>query len=126
MTTVHPDEDPMGVATALGLPVVDTTTQTGNRQQSTKTVIRHLKALVKHLEENDFSTPAQDRAIRAAIAILQSPTRKSFALVTGNPFDGLNLHGPFQDAESANAYADNHHSPDDFWVVPVYPPDSEY
>lgn len=40
------------------------------RNMQTRTILRHLKALARHLEDNDFTTDAQDRAVRAAIAML--------------------------------------------------------
>jgi hypothetical protein len=39
---------------------------------TTSTTIRHLKALVRHLEDNDFSTAPQDKAVRQAISTLQA------------------------------------------------------
>ncbi len=40
-------------------------------KQKPETVIRHLKALLKHLEDNDFSTLPQDQALKQAIEWLR-------------------------------------------------------
>lgn len=42
-------------------------------------------------------------------------------IVTGNPFDGLTLIGPFDNHEAALTYADTHTFEWDWWVVPVHP-----
>jgi hypothetical protein len=39
---------------------------------TTSTTVRHLRTLVRHLEDNDFSTVPQDKALRQAIATLQT------------------------------------------------------
>jgi hypothetical protein len=39
---------------------------------TTSTTVRHLRTLVRHLEDNDFSTAPQDKALRQAIATLQT------------------------------------------------------
>jgi hypothetical protein len=48
---------------------------------------------------------------------------EKYALATGNPFDGLKLHGPFDDAETANEYAENHYHGEDWWAMIINPPD---
>lgn len=42
------------------------------REQLPSTVIRNLRQLARHLEDNDFSTQAQDRALRQAIKWLSA------------------------------------------------------
>src|ERR1017187_4518107 len=46
--------------------------QRGSDTMTTSTTIRHLKTLVRHLEDNDFSTAPQDKALHQAIATLQT------------------------------------------------------
>ena len=45
-----------------------------------------------------------------------------FVLVTGNPFDGLNMIGPFADPEVANGYADANHADRTFWCLNLQSP----
>ena len=40
-------------------------------------------------------------------------------VVTGNPFDGLTIYGPFYDASHANEWADDYCAGEDWWVVEV-------
>lgn len=43
-------------------------------------------------------------------------------IVTGNPADGMEFLGPFDDSEQANDYADTYLSERDWWIVPLtYP-----
>lgn len=44
---------------------------------------------------------------------------KPAVLATGNPFDGINLIGPFRNVETANEYADEQHigGSDDWWAL---------
>lgn len=44
-----------------------------------------------------------------------------FVVAYGNPWDGLHLCGPFDDAESANEYADDNIK-DEWWVVELVMP----
>lgn len=47
----------------------------------------------------------------------------AYVLVTGNPFDGLMLHGPFPDVDSAIEYGENHYASDSFEAVLLNPAD---
>ena len=51
------------------------------------------------------------------------------AVVIGNPFDGLSLYGPFDDATLANDWADEYVQADkyglDWWVVPLNDPEED-
>lgn len=40
-----------------------------------------------------------------------------FVLVTGNPFDGLVIRGPFDSTEEIDGYAETHHRGEEWWVV---------
>lgn len=49
-------------------------------------------------------------------------------LVHGNPFDGLEIVGPFEDADQVAAYAETHGSirNDTWWAMSVLAPDKEW
>jgi hypothetical protein len=44
-----------------------------------------------------------------------------YVVVIGNPFDGLTIHGPFDDADQVDNYAED--CQDDWWVVTLVPPE---
>lgn len=46
------------------------------KQLKTSTIVRHLKAIVRHSQDNDFTTLAQDEAIRQAIELLGGKVRR--------------------------------------------------
>ena len=46
----------------------------------------------------------------------------SFVVAIGNPFDGISLVGPFDDAEEANEWAENHARANDWWSMHVRDP----
>lgn len=43
-------------------------------------------------------------------------------LAVGNPADGFDFVGPFDDANDANEYGDRHHDRDEYWCVKVRSP----
>ena len=45
-------------------------------------------------------------------------------VITGNPVDGLEFYGPFEEGEEANEWADEHLTPDDkdWWITSLIPP----
>lgn len=44
-----------------------------------------------------------------------------FVVVFGNPFDGMSVHGPFQDSEDANRYAED--ADCDWWLMDLTQPE---
>ena len=42
-----------------------------------------------------------------------------FVVISGNPFDGMTIHGPFDDGEAANDWADSNIKNDTWWVMEV-------
>ncbi len=48
-----------------------------------------------------------------------------YVIVVGNPFDGMNIIGPFDDAEFAGDYAQMLHRNEDWWVMKLTVPETE-
>ena len=46
-------------------------------------------------------------------------------VVVGNPVDGITIHGPFDDPNTANEWADIHCRGDEWWVVSLVKPKPE-
>lgn len=46
------------------------------KQVSNKTVVRHLRAIAARMEDNDFTTKAEDKALRRAIDLLDADTAR--------------------------------------------------
>jgi hypothetical protein len=44
-------------------------------------------------------------------------------VVTGNPFDGLQVYGPFDNADDALQHAEETDYGKDWWIVPVRKPE---
>ncbi len=42
-----------------------------------------------------------------------------WTVATGNPWDGMSLHGIFSDPDEANVYAQNEFRDVDWWVVQI-------
>lgn len=47
-----------------------------------------------------------------------------FIVAVGNPFDGISVFGPFDDAVEANEWADAKIKNVDWWVMATLDPDS--
>lgn len=45
---------------------------------------------------------------------------EQWAVVTGSPFDGLTIHGPFANWEAADCFAAT--CDGDYWAVPIVTP----
>ena len=43
-------------------------------------------------------------------------------IVMGNPFDGLTIHGPFEDFDAANDWVEEQGLDDDWWAVELVKP----
>lgn len=50
----------------------------------------------------------------------------SSIVIFGNPVDGTEFVGPFEDAEAANEFADNERDSRDWWVATLAPPPAEW
>lgn len=50
------------------------------------------------------------------------PSTENWAVVVGNPVDGLSLHGPFPSLEKANDYTDSI-SDTEYWVTKMVEPE---
>jgi len=48
-----------------------------------------------------------------------------FIVVVGNPFDGMEIHGPFANADYAMAYAETFFEGDDSWTASLVSPNDE-
>lgn len=48
--------------------------------------------------------------------------RLMVVVVSGNPFDGLRIHGPFPEAEVANEWASEELQGEEWWTVEVQQP----
>lgn len=60
--------------------------------------------------------------------LLKKPTQttnENYVVAFGNAFDGMELHGPFNDMETATEYAENihKHSYDEWNIISVKPPE---
>lgn len=42
-----------------------------------------------------------------------------FAVITGNPIDGIFLYGPFPTAEAATRWAEREQGGESWWVAPI-------
>lgn len=75
------------------------------RTQSTATITRHLRALLMLMEGEDFSSHAEDRALRAAIELLVKPDDFNARLrsLLETKFDWLNSDEPADGSETVDA-----------------------
>lgn len=44
-------------------------------------------------------------------------------IMTGNPADGFAVIGPFNNAEEASEYADEHFREEEWWLLPLHAPE---
>lgn len=49
-----------------------------------------------------------------------------FVVISGDPFDGMTLFGPFEDGEDANSYADTELAKETWWVMQLKPPGRKF
>lgn len=49
---------------------------------------------------------------------------KRHIVIAGNPLDGLTVYGPFDDAESADTWAEHEfrHGPSEYWITTLVEP----
>jgi|GEM_PF-2340297 len=73
----------------------------------------------------EFSIEDMKRVLMGVptLSVMLAPADEDplWVVAIGNPFDGLGLHGPFNDQEVANTWAEN--CQNDWWVVEVNKPD---
>ena len=52
-------------------------------------------------------------------------TDYQYVVISGNPVDGIVLHGPFIDGEQANGWADEHLNNASWWVTTLEDPETQ-
>jgi len=91
---------------------------------------KHLLKLFTALENSADSTGCagdltvvSQSALEAVAEWVGTKPPSEYVLASGNPFDGLFIHGPFDDAAEATEYAENHYKDSSWWVVKLNPAD---
>jgi len=55
---------------------------------------------------------------------MMTPTGTPVMIISGNPIDGFQHVGPFATAEDAARFGNTLDSDSDWWIAPLYPPES--
>lgn len=43
-----------------------------------------------------------------------------YVIIKGNPVDGIEVFGPFEDSEAGVTFAENNFQGDDYWITELY------
>jgi hypothetical protein len=62
-----------------------------------------------------------DMAVSSGVSLPEKP----YVVVTGSPFDGLTILGPFDGVDEANQWTDTNVIDDEWWVVEVETPEED-